>query len=254
MAMLEIRDLRATVAEKAVLKGLNLSLPKGEVHIIMGPNGVGKSTLSHVLMGNSNFKVQGGSVQLDGVEMLGLDTSERAKKGLFLAFQYPVSIPGLRISEYLRNLYNLHHGGQVGVSEFRKLLRSRMEMLSLGRDVASRYLNEGFSGGEMKRLEMLQLSLMQPKVAILDEIDSGVDIDAQKIIADAISEIARTTGTAFLIITHYQRMLRFLSPHKIHVLMDGAIARSGDISIVDSLEREGYDWVRKQVGEGNEAN
>jgi Fe-S cluster assembly ATP-binding protein len=254
MAIMEIRDLRASVAEKPVLKGLNLSLPKGEVHIIMGPNGVGKSTLSHVLMGNNSFKVQGGSVVLDGAELLSLDTSERARKGLFLAFQYPVSIPGLRISEYLRNLYNLHHGGPVGVSEFRKLLRSRMEMLNLNRDVASRYLNEGFSGGEMKRLEMLQLSLMQPKVAILDEIDSGVDIDAQKTIAQAIGEIARTTGTAFLIITHYQRLLRFLNPHKIHVLMDGTIARSGDISIVDSLEREGYDWVRKQVGEGNEAN
>jgi Fe-S cluster assembly ATP-binding protein len=248
-SVLEIKDLRAKVADKEVLKGLNLSIPKGEIHVVMGPNGVGKSTLSHVLMGNRNYSVQGGSVLLAGEEIVHLDTAERSKKGLFLAFQYPVSIPGLRISEYLRNLYNLHKGGQVGVSEFRKLLRAKMEMLDIDRGAAGRYLNEGFSGGEMKRLEMLQLSLTQPKVAILDEIDSGVDIDAQKIIAEAISEIARTTGTSFLIITHYQRLLSFLKPHKVHVIMDGAIARSGDITLVDTLEREGYDWVRRQRGE-----
>jgi Fe-S cluster assembly ATP-binding protein len=248
-SVLEIRDLRAKVADKEVLKGLNLSIPKGEIHVVMGPNGVGKSTLSHVLMGNRNYSVQSGSVMLAGEEIVHLDTAERSKKGLFLAFQYPVSIPGLRISEYLRNLYNLHKGGQVGVSEFRKLLRTKMEMLDIDRNAAARYLNEGFSGGEMKRLEMLQLSLTQPKVAILDEIDSGVDIDAQKIIADAISEIAKTTGTSFLIITHYQRLLSFLKPHKVHVIMDGAIARSGDITLVNTLEREGYDWVRRQRGE-----
>ncbi len=248
-AVLEIQNLHAKVADKQVLKGLSLSIPKGEIHIVMGPNGVGKSTLSHVLMGNCNYSVESGSVKLANEEILQLDTAERSRKGLFLAFQYPVSIPGLRISEYLRNLYNLHKGGQVGVSEFRKLLRSKMEMLDIDRNSISRYLNEGFSGGEMKRLEMLQLSLTQPKVAILDEIDSGVDIDAQKIIAEAISEIARTTGTSFLIITHYQRLLSFLKPHKVHVLIDGAIARSGDLSLVDSLEREGYDWVRKQRGE-----
>lgn len=248
-SVLEIQDLKAKVADKEVLKGLNLSIPKGEVHIVMGPNGVGKSTLSHVLMGNRNYAVQSGSIKLDGQEIAHLDTAERSKKGLFLAFQYPVSIPGLRISEYLRNLYNLHHGGQVGVSEFRKLLRSRMDLLNIDRGAVSRYLNEGFSGGEMKRLEMLQLSLTQPKVAILDEIDSGVDIDAQKIIAEAIMNIAKTTGTSFLIITHYQRLLSFLNPNKVHVIMDGVIARSGDISLVDTLEREGYDWVRRQRGE-----
>jgi Fe-S cluster assembly ATP-binding protein len=248
-SVLEIQDLRAKVADKDVLKGLNLSLPRGEIHVVMGPNGVGKSTLGHVLMGNRNYSVQGGSVKLAGEEIIHLDTAERSKRGLFLAFQYPVSIPGLRISEYLRNLYNLHNGGQVGVSEFRKLLRAKMEMLSIDRNASSRYLNEGFSGGEMKRLEMLQLSLTQPKVAVLDEIDSGVDIDAQKIIADGISEIARTTGTSFLIITHYQRLLSYLRPHRVHVIMDGAIARSGDITLVDTLEREGYDWVRRQRGE-----
>jgi Fe-S cluster assembly ATP-binding protein len=248
-SVLEIKDLRAKVADKEVLKGLNLSLPKGEIHVVMGPNGVGKSTLSHVLMGNKNYSIQSGSIQLQGEEIVHLDTAERSKRGLFLAFQYPVAIPGLRISEYLRNLYNLHKGGQVGVSEFRKLLRSKLESLDIDRNAVSRYLNEGFSGGEMKRLEMLQLSLMQPRVAILDEIDSGADIDAQKIIADAISDIAKTTGTSFLIITHYQRLLSFLKPHKVHVIMDGVIARSGDVSLVDTLEREGYDWVRRQRGE-----
>ena len=167
-------------------------------------------------------------------------------KGLFLAFQYPVSVPGLKVSEFLRNLYSLRHGVQVSVSEFRKIVRERLEMLDIERSALQRYLNDGFSGGEMKRLEMLQLSLVQPKVAILDEIDSGVDVDAQKTVADAIARIRDTQGVSFVIITHYQRLLNFLKPDKVHVVLDGKVVRSGNMDLVTSLEKEGYDWVRKQ--------
>jgi Fe-S cluster assembly ATP-binding protein len=248
MTMLQISEIHAQVASKPVLKGLSLSIPKGEIHVIMGPNGIGKSTLGHVLMGSRSYSMTAGRVLLDGEDISGLDTAARAKKGLFLGFQYPVSIPGLKISEYLRNLHNLHTGGQVGVSEFRKILKNKMSILNIDKSALDRYLNDGFSGGEMKRLEMLQLSLINPKVALLDEIDSGVDIDAQKTIATAIAEQSKAAGTSFLIVTHYQRLLSFLKPHKIHVMMDGKIVRSGDLSLVESLEREGYDWVRKQTG------
>jgi Fe-S cluster assembly ATP-binding protein len=249
--MLQISEIHAQVASKPVLKGLSLSIPRGEIHVIMGPNGIGKSTLGHVLMGSRSYTMTSGRVLLDGEDLSGLDTASRARKGLFLGFQYPVSIPGLKISEYLRNLHNLHTGGQVGVSEFRKLLKNKMSLLNIDKSALDRYLNDGFSGGEMKRLEMLQLSLINPKVALLDEIDSGVDIDAQKTIAVAIAEQSKAVGTSFLIVTHYQRLLSFLKPHKIHVMMDGKIVRSGDLSLVESLEREGYDWVRKQTGSEN---
>lgn len=252
MEILQVRDLKVRVGDKHVLRGLDLSVPRGEVHVIMGPNGVGKSTLGHVLMGNGNYEMDSGTVTLDGESLDGLGTDERARKGLFLGFQYPVAVPGLRISEYLRSLYNIHHEGS-GVSEFRRLLKKKMELLNIDAGVLNRFVNEGFSGGEMKRLEMLQLSLIRPKVAILDEIDSGVDIDAQKTIAQAISRIAREDGTSFIIITHYQRLLTFVEPHRVHILMDGRIVRSGDLSLVTSLEREGYDWIRQQGAEATPA-
>ena len=247
--MLEIRNLHVSVADKDILKDLSLSIPAGEVHVIMGPNGVGKSTLSHVLMGSRNYVVRSGTIALDGADLNGLNTSERAMRGMFLAFQYPVAVPGLRLSEFYRNLYSLHRNAPVGVSEFRRILKTKMEMLSIDKACLTRYLNEGFSGGETKRLEMLALSLCQPKIAILDEIDSGVDLDAQKTIAGSIRQIADESKTGFLIITHYQRLLNFIAPDRIHVLMDGRIARSGDLSLVRDLEREGYEWVRAQGGE-----
>ncbi|NBX18880.1 MAG: hypothetical protein EBR09_16125, partial [Proteobacteria bacterium] len=169
----------------------------------------------------------------------------RAKAGLFLAFQYPVSIPGLRVSEYLRNLYCMRHNVQLGVAEFRKIVREKLDMLGIDRSVLSRYLNDGFSGGEMKRLEMLQLALVKPKLAILDEIDSGVDVDAQKTVAEAIRKIRDADGTSFIIITHYQRLLNFVNPDKVHVVLDGKVTRTGDMTLVQALEREGYDWVRQ---------
>lgn len=243
--MLTIKNLKASVGEKSILKGINLEVPKGEIHIIMGPNGVGKSTLAHALMGANTYQITSGSILLDGEDMTKLDTTERAKKGMFLAFQYPVSIPGLKISEYLRNLYNLRHEKQLSVSEFRKVLKDKLELLNIDRASLQRYLNDGFSGGEMKRFEMLQLMLVEPKVAILDEIDSGVDVDAQKIVAESINQISKVTKTSFIIVTHYQRLLNFMKPDRVHVVMDGKINQSGDISLVEELERKGYEYIRQ---------
>lgn len=243
--MLIVQGLQAKIGEKEILKGVDLEVPSGQIHVIMGPNGVGKSTMGHVLMGHKSYEQTSGQILLDGVELTELDTAARAKAGLFLAFQYPVAIPGLRVSEYLRNLYCLRHNVQLGVAEFRKIVREKLEMLDIDRSALSRYLNEGFSGGEMKRLEMLQLALIKPKVAILDEIDSGVDVDAQKTVAEAIKKIRDTDGTSFIIITHYQRLLNFVSPDKVHVVLDGRVTRSGDMSLVHALEREGYEWVRQ---------
>jgi len=250
--MLKVEKLTARVGDKDILKGLSLEVPAGEIHVVMGPNGVGKSTLGHVLMGNKAYERTGGRIFLDGEDLTEMDTAERARKGLFLAFQYPVSVPGLKVGEYLRNLYSLHHGAQSGggseisVAEFRKIVREKLELLDIERSALGRYLNDGFSGGEMKRLEMLQVALIQPKVAILDEIDSGVDVDAQKTVADAIVRLRETQGTAFVIITHYQRLLNLVKPDRVHVVLDGKVERSGDMSLVTSLEKEGYDWVRKQ--------
>ncbi|MEY3903080.1 MAG: Fe-S cluster assembly ATPase SufC, partial [Pseudomonadota bacterium] len=245
--MLLIKDLKAKIGDKEILKGVDLEIPAGEIHVIMGPNGVGKSTMGHVLMGHKSYERTGGSIVLDGTDITDADTAARAKAGLFLAFQYPVSIPGLRVSEFLRNLYCMRHNVQVSVAEFRKIVREKMDMLSIDRSVLSRYLNDGFSGGEMKRLEMLQLALVKPKVAILDEIDSGVDVDAQKTVAEAIKKIRASEGTSFIIITHYQRLLNFVNPDKVHVVLDGKVTRSGDMTLVQALEREGYDWVRQST-------
>ena len=238
--MLQINNLHAHINGNPILKGLNLTIPKGEFHVVMGPNGVGKSTLGHVLMGHKTYGVTNGSITLDGQDITSLDTSERAKAGLFLAFQYPISIPGLKVSEYLRNLYELHHNTTVSVAEFRKILRQKLELLGLPRETTQRYLNDGFSGGEMKRLEMLQLAVIQPKVAVLDEIDSGVDVDGQKIIAQAINSLQKEFGTTFLLITHYHRILNLVSANAVHVVLDGQIARSGGMDLVATLDTHGY--------------
>lgn len=245
--MLSIQNLKVSVEKKEILKGIDLDIPKGEIHVIMGPNGSGKSTLSHTLMASKTYTVQDGQIFLDGQNISDLDTSNRSLKGLFLAFQYPTAIPGLKLSEYLRNLYNIHHNQQLSVSEFRKILKDKLEFLNIERAALSRYLNDGFSGGEMKRLEMLQLMLLKPKVAILDEIDSGVDVDAQKIVGKCILHMAQEFGTSFVIVTHYQRLLNFIQPHRVHIILDGKITKSGDMSLVQALDSQGYDWVKENL-------
>jgi Fe-S cluster assembly ATP-binding protein len=244
--MLSLKNIHVQIENKAILKGLNLDVPQGEIHVLMGPNGVGKSTLGHAIMAANGLNLTQGQIQLDGEELSELDTAERAKKGLFLAFQYPVAIPGLKISEYLRNLYSLRHNKQVSVAEFRKILKDKLELLKIERSVLQRYLNDGFSGGEMKRLEMLQLMVCEPKIALLDEIDSGVDMDAQKIVAECILHMAKNHNTSFLLVTHYQRLIQILQPNRVHMMLDGKIVKSGGLELVDSLEKEGYDWIRKQ--------
>lgn len=243
--MLSLRNIHAKIDNKEILKGLNLEIPKGEIHVLMGPNGVGKSTLGHMLMGSKSYEHTQGDILLENELLNSLNTAERAKKGLFLAFQYPVAVPGLKISEYLRNLYSLRHDKQVSVSEFRKILKEKLDLLQIDRMSLQRYLNDGFSGGEMKRLEMLQLMLIEPKIAILDEIDSGVDMDAQKIVAECILHMKKHCQTSFIIVSHYQRLIQILQPNKVHMMLDGKIAKSGDLSLVDSLEKEGYEWIRK---------
>ncbi len=232
------------IEKKEILKGLSLEINEGEIHILMGPNGIGKSTLGHLIMGASHVHLTQGEIKLNETNLSGLSTAERARLGLYLAFQSPVAVPGLRISEYLRNLYNMHHNKQLSVSEFRKVLKEKLELLQIDRQALQRYLNDGFSGGEMKRFEMLQLMLLEPKFAVLDEIDSGVDMDAQKIVAQCITYMSKTSKTAFLIVTHYQRLLNFLDAHKVHVMLDGRIAKSGGLELVTSLEKEGYHWVK----------
>ena len=225
--MLSFKNIQVQIENKSILKGLNLDIPQGEIHVLMGPNGVGKSTLAHLLMGASGLPLNQGEIILDGEELSTLSTAERAKKGIFLAFQYPVAVPGLRISEFLRNLYSLRHNKQVSVSEFRKILKEKLELLQIERSTLQRYLNDGFSGGEMKRLEMLQL------------------MDAQKIVADCILHMAKNHKTSFIIVTHYQRLIQILQPHKVHMMLDGKIIKSGGLELVNSLEKEGYDWIRK---------
>ncbi|MES2614976.1 MAG: Fe-S cluster assembly ATPase SufC [Bdellovibrionota bacterium] len=243
--MLVLNDIHAHIENKEILKGLNLTIPKGEIHVLMGPNGVGKSTLGHILMGAKTYHLTKGEIKLEDEKLNDWNTAERAKKGLFLAFQYPVAVPGLKISEYLRNLYSLRHNKQVSVSEFRKILKEKLELLQIDRSSLQRYLNDGFSGGEMKRLEMLQLMVIEPKIAILDEIDSGVDMDAQKVVAECILHMRKNLQTSFIIVTHYQRLIQILQPNKVHMMLDGKIVKSGDLSLVDALEKEGYDWIRK---------
>ena len=244
--MLKIEKLQMTVGDKIILSGIDLDVKPGEIHVIMGPNGAGKSTLGHALLANPAYTRTEGRIILDGEDLTNLDSSERAKKGLFLAFQYPVSIPGLKLSEYLRNLYSSKHDKKIGVSEFRKILKKELELLEIDKYAIQRYLNVGFSGGEMKRFEMLQLSLLSPKYAILDEIDSGVDVDAQKIIASSISRICKEKKTSFLIVTHYQRLLNFIEPTQVHVLMDGKIVKSGDSSLAKKIEDFGYESIQSK--------
>ncbi|HEV3164413.1 MAG TPA: Fe-S cluster assembly ATPase SufC [Isosphaeraceae bacterium] len=251
--VLTIDNLHVGIAGKEILKGVNLTLRKGEVHALMGPNGSGKSTLSYALMGHPNYDVTEGTATLDGQNLLEMEADERAKAGLFLAFQYPTSIPGVTVANFLRHaVSNIRlpdrKEGQdlIPMREFRKELRERMEELGMDTEFARRYLNEGFSGGEKKRAEVLQLAMLRPAFAILDETDSGLDIDAVRIVSEGVNHVTKRDGTGVLVITHYKRILDYIKPQFVHVLFGGRIVESGGPELVDRLEREGYDWVREK--------
>lgn len=248
--MLEVKNLKASIEDKEILKGLNITVNPGEVHAIMGPNGSGKSTLSNVLAGREEYEVTEGSATLFGEDLLDMDVEERAHAGVFLAFQYPVEIPGVSNATFLKSAINAvrEARGETELSpvELLKLLREKAGSLGISDDFLKRSLNEGFSGGEKKRNEMLQMALLEPKLAILDETDSGLDIDALKIVSDAVNHL-RSPERSFLVITHYQRLLNYIEPDFVHVLYDGRIVKSGDKTLALKLEAEGYDWIKDEV-------
>lgn len=249
MVTLEIRDLHASVEGKQILKGVNLVVSQGEIHGLMGPNGAGKSTLANVLMGHPAFGVTQGRVLFKGQDILELAPDERARMGLFLAFQYPVAIPGVTVANFLRMAINTRrkteNGNDKGISvpEFRELLKAKMDLLKVPHEFAGRYLNEGFSGGEKKRTEILQLATLKPEIAILDETDSGLDIDAVRIVASGVNAlVGKDLGV--LIITHYQRILNHIRPHYVHIMLDGRIVESGGPELAEQLEEAGYEGMK----------
>ncbi|MDW8045876.1 MAG: Fe-S cluster assembly ATPase SufC [Chloroflexota bacterium] len=244
--LLEIRDLHAGIAGNEILKGVSLTIRAGEIHAIMGPNGSGKSTLANVLMGNPNYEVTSGDIILKGQRINDLSPDERARLGLFLAFQYPVPVPGVTLVNFLRQALNAVRGQEVPVREFRELLFQKMDLLKMDRDFARRYVNDGFSGGEKKRAEMLQMAILQPTVAVLDETDSGLDIDALRTVAEAVNQIMNPE-MGLLLITHYQRLLNYIRPHYVHVLIDGRIVRSGGPELAEELEARGYEALEAEL-------
>jgi Fe-S cluster assembly ATP-binding protein len=246
---LEIRNLHVRTEEREILHGVDLAVSKGEMHALMGPNGSGKSTLANTIMGNPSYEVTDGQILLDGEDLTEADPDERARAGLFMAFQYPATIPGVSVANFLRMAVNAGREEPVKVKEFGETLKRNMELLRIDRDFTSRYLNEGFSGGEKKRAEILQLAMLEPDFAILDETDSGLDIDALRVVADGVNAM-RSDDRGFLIITHYTRILRYIRPDYVHIMLDGRIAREGGPELADQLEAEGYDWVREEVGTG----
>ncbi|MCP5499428.1 MAG: Fe-S cluster assembly ATPase SufC [Leptospiraceae bacterium] len=242
--LLKIVNLHANIEGKEILKGVNLEIQAGETHAIMGKNGSGKSTLSNIILGHPSYKITGGDILFKGESILSLSTDERAKKGIFLSFQYPTAIPGVNVANFLRTILRAKRGADIPVREFRKELNEAMEALHMDKSFTSRYVNDGFSGGEKKRNEILQLSLLQPSLSILDELDSGLDIDALKQVCEGINRY-KNENNALLLITHYQRMLNYVIPDFIHVFVDGKIVMSGDKHLALELEEKGYDWVSK---------
>lgn len=245
--MLEIKNLHASVEEKEILKGINLSVKAGEVHAIMGPNGAGKSTLSSVIAGNEAFEVTQGDILLDNESILEDAPEERAHKGIFLSFQYPVEIPGISVTNFIKTAVNEGRKAQgkeeIPAGEMLKKIREKAELLDINKDFLSRSLNEGFSGGEKKRNEIFQMAMLEPKVAILDETDSGLDIDALRIVANGVNKL-KSKDNAVIVITHYQRLLEYIVPDYVHVLHDGKIVKSGGKELALELESKGYDWLK----------
>ena len=250
--MLEIKDLHASVNGKEILKGINLSIKKGEVHAIMGPNGSGKSTLSSVLVGNPAFEVTKGSVTFEGKDLLALSPEDRSHEGLFLSFQYPVEIPGVSMVNFMRAAVNEQRKYKglpaLTASEFLKLMREKRAIVELDNKLASRSVNEGFSGGEKKRNEIFQMAMLEPKLSILDETDSGLDVDALRIVADGFNKL-KTAETSAMVITHYQRLLDYIKPDTVHVLLGGRIVKTGGPELAKEIETRGFDWIRKEAGE-----
>jgi Fe-S cluster assembly ATP-binding protein len=252
MPELEIKNLHVAVGDKQILKGLDLTVRSGEVHALMGPNGSGKSTLANAIMGHPALEVTEGQILFDGEDITEAAPDERSRMGLFMAFQYPVSVPGVTVTKYLRTVMNTHRAqrgeAEISLREFRKTVEEAMELVNVPREFSSRYLNEGFSGGEKKRMEILQLALQQPKIAVLDETDSGLDIDALNVVAHGVNTIAKQADMGVLIITHYQRILHMVEPQRVSVMFDGRIAKEGGPELVSQLEREGYGRLREEVG------
>ncbi len=251
MSELVINNLRVSIEDKEILKGVNLTVKQGEVHAIMGPNGTGKSTLAYTLMGHPAYMVTDGAVTFKNKDLLAMPTDERSRSGLFLAFQYPVSIPGVTMANFLRTAVNARRKAEnpedkgISIPEFRKLLLEKMKILKVDPAFAGRYLNEGFSGGEKKRAEVLQMAVLQPEIAILDETDSGLDIDALKIVSEGVN-ILKEQNVGVLLITHYQRMLNYIKPDFVHIMLGGAIVESGGAELALHLEEHGYEWVREK--------
>ncbi len=248
---LRIENLHVSVEGKSILRGVNLTINQGETHALMGPNGSGKSTLSYALMGHPNYEITDGTAFLGDINLLEIEPDERAKAGLFLAFQYPTSIPGVTMANFLRHaVTNVRMPDRkegedlISMRDFRKELKQKMDELGMDSEFARRYLNEGFSGGEKKRAEVLQLAMLQPAFAILDETDSGLDIDAVRVVSEGVNRVAKAQGTGVLVITHYQRILNYIQPQFVHILYGGKIVENGGPELVTTLERDGYDWIR----------
>ena len=248
MKSILIKDLHAKVEEQEILKGLSLEVPRGEVHAIMGPNGSGKSTLAKVMAGHEDYAVTSGQILMDGVDLLEMEVDERARAGLFLAFQYPAEIPGVSIANFLRAAVQarLPDGEDIDAVQFYHQLYAKMDELGIDRKFTARSLNEGFSGGEKKRNEVLQMSVLEPAYSVMDETDSGLDIDALKVVAEGVNAM-RGPDRGFLVITHYQRLLNYIVPDVVHVMFDGRIVRSGGKDLALELEEKGYDWVKKEL-------
>lgn len=253
-AVLDIRNLHVSIDEQPILKGIDLVVKQGEIHALMGPNGSGKSTLAYALAGHPAYEPSAGRVIFDGEDLLEMEPDERSHAGLFLAFQYPVAVPGVTLAKFLRQAINSRRQAEnpddkgISIPEFRRLLKEKMSMLGIDPKFAGRYLNEGFSGGEKKRAEILQMATISPKIAIMDETDSGLDIDALRIVSEGANQLKEEIGMGMLVITHYQRILNYIQPDKVHIMMDGRIVESGGPELAQKLEESGYDWLREKHG------
>jgi Fe-S cluster assembly ATP-binding protein len=248
MPDLEIKNLHVRTEDREILRGVDLTVNEGEIHALMGPNGSGKSTLANTILGHPAYEVTDGQILWQGEDLTDADPEDRSQAGLFLAFQYPAAIPGVSVANFLRMAMNTHREEPIMVKEFGAKLKEATGLLRVDREFTSRHLNDGFSGGEKKRCEILQMAMLEPKVAVLDETDSGLDIDALRTVAEGVNTLQERNGMGALVITHYQRILHYVKPQFVHIMLDGRIVREGGPELVTQLEAEGYDWIREEVG------